>query len=360
VPDNAARHLYVEGSRVPRPPSRRAVFCDGGIDATYRDDVDLELSHWIPNSTPARFKASTSTEICIKYMEATEGGDFDLVVNNHTDVDGVLSTFVLMHPDLALAHRETLVQAAEMGDFGGWGELPAQHICQGLLCLIARLADSGVDPLAIYMQCYQRVRDMLAGERFAECVPGMAALQASVARIEAGSILRLPLANRFVHYVIPQELARHDLDAALYAPTFDMPFSSTALLPPNVRARFDKEKVQLVSVQTGAGHYHDLWYPGYTWAETVDLWLAPGVTSAGSSNVHYLNHPPLAAAVGKLQQLETADGHWALARRLSPFGSVEGRNFPIVLSFMRDAKPAPSKLPIAIVREILAPLYASL
>jgi hypothetical protein len=27
---------------------------------------------------------------------------------------------------------------------------------------------------------------------------------------------------------------------------------------------------------------------------------------------------------------------------------------------MRDAKPAPSKLPIAVVREILAPLYASL
>ena len=46
--------LYVLGSRRPQPMSKRTIFADGSADETFRDDVDLELSHWLPNRTPQR------------------------------------------------------------------------------------------------------------------------------------------------------------------------------------------------------------------------------------------------------------------------------------------------------------------
>ena len=82
--------------------------------------IDLELSHWVPNRTPAKFKADTSTEICMNFV-ASGDLDYDLVVNNHADVDGLLSVFTLLHPATALAHRPTIVSAAQMGDFWGMG-----------------------------------------------------------------------------------------------------------------------------------------------------------------------------------------------------------------------------------------------
>ena len=51
--------LYITRSRHPRPAATRVAFCDGGVDASYRDGMDIELSHWIPNRTPAAFKASS-------------------------------------------------------------------------------------------------------------------------------------------------------------------------------------------------------------------------------------------------------------------------------------------------------------
>jgi hypothetical protein len=109
-------------------------FGERGVDETWREGIDSELSHWIPNRTPAEFKADSSTEICMKFVESGGVERFDLVVNNHVDVDGVLATFVLLFAELAILHRRTVVQAAEMGDFWGWGEPPAQQLFQTLAC----------------------------------------------------------------------------------------------------------------------------------------------------------------------------------------------------------------------------------
>lgn len=355
-----ARLLYIQGSRYPRSPAKRVLYCDGGIDSLYREGIDLELSHWIPNTTPSEFKASTSTEICMKYVAIVAADSTDLVINNHIDVDGVLSTFVLLYPQLALQHRDVLVQAAEMGDFAGWGDSLAQELCQALLCLIVRLRTSGVDPQEIYLQCYARVHAVLAGERFAECREGIAALHAGLQRVEDGSIHRHAIDTRFVHYSIPLALASNRLNDALHAPRFDMALSHSALLPPHVRAKFDREKVHLVSVQAEAGTYFDLWYPGYCWADT-DLWHAPGIRSTGNSNHHELHFVPLAQAVAELNAAEPEGNRsnctWELASRLSPFETIRGRNFPIVLSFMLEGQPAPSRLSIDFVVTTLAPVF---
>src|SRR5262245_14716036 len=100
------RVFHIEGSRTPRPSARRVIYCDGGTDEQFREGVDLELSHWIPNRTPDRFKADTSTEICLRFVASAEQ-DFDLVVNNHLDVDGMLAVFTLTADTWALPHARS-------------------------------------------------------------------------------------------------------------------------------------------------------------------------------------------------------------------------------------------------------------
>ena len=342
--NHLARALHISGSKHPRPPAARVIFCDGGVDDTYRVGVDLELSHWIPNATPPQFKASTSTEICLRFAATPEAHDYGLVVNNHVDVDGVLSTFALLYPDVALRHAGVLVQAAEIGDFWGWGERDAQHLFQALACLITRLRELAVDPLEIYTACHARAHIALSGARFEECLDGLAALHETVRSIETGAIARIPIVEHVVHYAIPRALATRDLAAALHVPGFCVPLSRATLLSPYARAKHDHQRMQLISVATSDGHHYDLWYPGYTWAETIDWWRAPGVTSTGSSNTHDLCSPALDELVAELTRLETADGRWTLARKLTPFATLVGRGFPVVLSFLRGKSPAPSAL----------------
>jgi hypothetical protein len=62
------RAFHIENSTQPRPSARGVIYCDGGTDDRFREGVDLQLSHWIPNQTPREVKADTSS---------------DLVINNH-------------------------------------------------------------------------------------------------------------------------------------------------------------------------------------------------------------------------------------------------------------------------------------
>jgi hypothetical protein len=110
--------------------SRKTIFVDGSPDQTFRDGIDMELSHWFPNRTPEKYKADTSTEICMNFVSEQSSADWDLAINNHLDVDGILSVFTLIHSEFALQHRETLVEATEMGDFWAWGNERAQRLFQ--------------------------------------------------------------------------------------------------------------------------------------------------------------------------------------------------------------------------------------
>lgn len=330
------RGFYVLGSAQPRPNSTQTLYCDGSADERYREGVDVELSHWRPNRTPLPYRADTSTEICLNFAARPLPGDWDVAINNHVDVDGVLSVFSLVEPELALAHREVLAQAATMGDFAGWGEAPAQRLFQSLTLRLQELEARDTDPVEIYAQAFEHVRARLTGQppEDPRVEAGLAALARSVSWIEDGSVRRQPVHERFTLYVIPAALGPRE--AARRVPGFNEALSERGLLWPHARARWDFERAQQVSVEVEGGWHHDLWFPGYAWADTERLWRPPGLVFSGSTNGHVVGFEALEEALEALNAAEAHPGRWAMARRLSPFRALEGRGYPVVASFLGD------------------------
>jgi hypothetical protein len=113
-----SRFQFVEDAYEAKIP---AISCDGLVPG-----AALDLTHWQGNRTPSQYKADTSTEIALKFVGSPEAVDRwanAMVVNNHFDTDGLLSIWVLLEPEQAMAHRDLLVAAAEAGDFDEWPAL---------------------------------------------------------------------------------------------------------------------------------------------------------------------------------------------------------------------------------------------
>ena len=90
----------------------------------------LCLSHWPNNDTPAPLKRDTSTETVFAYLDMpTLHQPVGVVSNNHFDEDGLFSMFALVRPDLALEHRQLLIDAAGAGDFGVFRDRAAARLC---------------------------------------------------------------------------------------------------------------------------------------------------------------------------------------------------------------------------------------
>ncbi|MGQ0634802.1 MAG: DUF6687 family protein [Planctomycetaceae bacterium] len=345
----------------PRPDSSRIIFCDGSGGRLYRPKDDLELSHWRPNQTPREYRADTSTEICFRFIESHLAGDWTLAVNNHLDVDGILSVYVLMQPEQALLHRRTIIDAAEIGDFWGWGGPTAQRLFQGL----TRLIDSGtarqIDSQIIYEQAFALVPALISGEgsESALAQESLEPLRRGVALIEQGAIWRAQLGPRFSRYAIPRAIFGDELESALYVPGFNEVISDKALVWPQARARWDAERICLVSVEARDGWFHNLWFPGYLWADTENRWTVPGMRYRDGMESYELDHPALTEAVHRLQNSETADGTWALGDGASPFNKQLAGIFPVVLRFSgAEGRPAASRLDPAQVAAELQPAFA--
>ena len=161
------------------------------------------------------------------------------------------------------------------------------------------------------------------------------------------------------NFHISKSLSKIDLQATLNVPEFNAPLSNKTILLPQARNNFDKEKVQLVSVESDDGYYYDLWYPGYSWAETPDSWRAPGFKNE-SLNSYYYGFDPLNKAVIKLEEQEKNNGKWIIADKVSFNSSIEGRGFPVVVSFMIGKDPAPSSLSPDEVSSLFASAFENL
>ncbi len=126
--------------------------------------------------------------------------------------------------------------------------------------------------------------------------------------------------------------------------------SDQALLWPQARAFWDRERVSLVSVEAPRGWYHGLWFPGYLWADTEGRWRVPGLDYHDGMDDYDLDHPALDAAMARLQQDESAAGHWSLATPNYPGYRRIMESFPLGGRFAdTDGQWAVSQQPPAAV-----------
>ncbi|QYG94711.1 hypothetical protein HC251_21245 [Iamia sp. SCSIO 61187] len=361
-PPTAVPRVHILGSAAPVPPSARTLYVDGSAGASFRPGADLELSRWVPTSTPDRWAADTSTEICVRFLEdpPADAGSYDLAVNNHVDVDGILSVFCLVHPDLALAHRDVVVGAAEVGDLAAGGDRDAFVLAQELTLLMGGFGAPGRDPQEAYEAAFALTRAVLAGTHpeTPSVTAGWDLLEAQAARL-GREVAVTQVDPRLVAYVLPP-LGGDDRTAALHLPPFNAVVDATVWLWPHVRNRAHGQAAHLVSLPVDGGWTHDLWLPTYVWAHTPDRWRPPVLEGTGSSNTWRIRSAPLAEAVAALRADERRPGTWVVADEVDPFAAVPGRAFPVILSFLDDgSRPTPSAHPPAEVATRLAPALAS-
>ncbi len=352
---------HIVDADVPMPPAERIIYADGAAGPSFRPGVDLELSHWVPTTTPERWAADTSTEACVRFVEDPPSQRYDLVVNNHLDTDGILSLLVLVHPSDAVSHRATVIGAAEMGDFNAGVDRTSFALAQELTALMGRARGTSQPLRDTYRDAFDRALGVLEGcqEPDVSVTDGWHHLELGAERVADGAVSVERVAPHLVAFLLPS-LADDDLAPALRVPPHNALVDGSVWLWPHVRNRAHGESVHLVSVPSPdpGAWFHDVWLPGYTWAQTPDRWRPPGATPTGGSNVWAVDHPALDRAVAHLARAERGPGQWTVAQELTPFSALTGRGFPIVASCLgRDREPTPSTVHPQAVAEVLAPVF---
>lgn len=120
----------------------------------------LHLSHWRDNETPEQWKADTSTEIALNFVQSEEAERWKArpIVNQHFDTDGVLSAWALMNPDAAVKAKSLLIAAAEAGDFGEW---PADERGLWLNEAILSFEDASGDHRESYARAFRFLPELI-------------------------------------------------------------------------------------------------------------------------------------------------------------------------------------------------------
>jgi hypothetical protein len=149
----ARRAPAPDPASLPRPAATARFVAADRLDGRPHICVDgrtgpgalLELSHWPGCATPHALAASTATEIALRYLDAGPSGpEVDAVGNNHMDVDGLLSAWVVLTgPAAGDPVRDLAVETAAVGDFGVWRRPEA--LCAALA--LTYLVEGATTPL---------------------------------------------------------------------------------------------------------------------------------------------------------------------------------------------------------------------
>ena len=122
-----------------------------------------------------------SAEACEKWADA-------VVVNNHFDTDGLLSIWVVLDPEQAMANRDLLIAAAEAGDFDEW---PALERGLWLDAAIRALGSGAADDATAYQTVLPQLPELIQRLDQRRDLWGREwdDLQAAVAALESGRLL---------------------------------------------------------------------------------------------------------------------------------------------------------------------------
>lgn len=350
------KRFYITGSNVQRSYSTSTVYVDGTAADEFREGIDVELSHWMPNRTPDQYKAGTSTEMCFKFLEDKNAAPYDLVINNHIDIDGLLSVFVLAYPSEAIHYREILCDASKTGDFWAWSEGKALKIFQEVTLLYQQLQSQKVRLQDIYVKCFDLILTILYNPE--DKSDAQTSLEEQSLLIEQGKIQRHELTPRLVAYAVPPDLSVGNLERFLHTPRFNEPISKRLAFWPQVRNRLDGEKIQLVAIGTEHGTHYDLWHPGYVWADTKGLWRPLGLSlPERAGEFQALHLPELADLIHDFNSLETQGCKWQLFSGLCFLRQDNPRDFPVVATTLASSHHQLSSVPVDKVMSLFRRLF---
>ncbi len=138
---------YLDYERSRRVPN---IVVDGSANAS----TVVTLSHWPGANAPDGLARDLSAEMAFAYLDNPSAHeDAGVVTNNHFDQDGLVSIFTLCQPEIAMAHREVLIDVASAGDFGKYNERRAAHAS----VVIAHWSDLGLG----YEEALPRLMDLV-------------------------------------------------------------------------------------------------------------------------------------------------------------------------------------------------------
>ena len=278
------------------------------VDGTV--DNAIHFSHWQGNNTPTEVKADTSTEIALNLVVSPNRDaliqGIELVTNNHFDTDGVLSVWIVLNGERALAYRDLLVAAAEAGDFSEYSSDDGVRVS---------IAIQGSDQASPNNDDGSPLARLLAGENVDDdarayelVLPEVERLLTSINDYE--SLWREGW-NNVVAAVESFEqgksrVTEHDgISLVTLAPElFDgTGFSPTKHAAPYTAiSRFAHGQLFAIAIPTSGGWFYRLDYPYYSWAETV---VRPRV-----------KHRDLTSALQLLNGKETnREGRWQTDNR---------------------------------------------
>ena len=342
--------------------SERVLFVDG-ICPGVVTNVDLELSHWVPNNTPIQYKSDTSTEICQKFIDSEQSEIFGQVSSNHFDTDGLLSVFTLLYPELAISHRSLIEKVSHMGDFGAWQEREASIFYETLANLRSHWKQEGLSSSECFQIGLKTVYELLDENQSTQYSSNNKFDQILIQknRIESGDIFRDEINSRLSIYSWTLSQAESYGLNPFYSSGFDRGLCYEDMLPSQVRNFFDREKLCLVAVKSSEGMYYDLLIPEYLWAETKNLWIPDGIKHADQTNLFDWKRQTSNSQSFNLYKvcqtfnlLDSYLGQWILADNFNAFKTIPGRKFPVILSHIYKGQMAPSSLSIDQVTELLS------
>ncbi|MEY2401487.1 MAG: hypothetical protein QOJ08_1598 [Ilumatobacteraceae bacterium] len=115
------------------------------VDGSPNDGTVLTLTHWPGFPQPDGFHFDLSAEMAFHHLDAPiDHSPAEIVTNNHFDQDGLVGLHALVNPELALEHRDLLIEVASAGDFATFGDRRAARASM----VIDAYADSHRSPIA--------------------------------------------------------------------------------------------------------------------------------------------------------------------------------------------------------------------
>jgi hypothetical protein len=112
------------------------------LDGSPTAGTVLTVTHWPGYLPPEQLGADLSAQMAFQLLDHRELiGDAELVSNNHFDQDGLVSIFVLVEPEAALARRALLEDVAAAGDFGIYQQRDAARVSMAVAAIATGRGD---------------------------------------------------------------------------------------------------------------------------------------------------------------------------------------------------------------------------